>query len=157
VAGVAYLIRHAKAGDRTAWRQPDALRPLSRPGRRQAEAIADQLGGEPIARVLSSPAQRCVETVRPLAVRLGVPLEEADPLSEGAGPSGAHQLARSVVEGSAVALCSHGDVIWELLADLEDAGVPLSPGRPAKKGSTWLLEVRDGAIVRGTYLPPPTT
>jgi broad specificity phosphatase PhoE len=154
VAGIAYLIRHAKAGDRDAWEQPDALRPLSRPGRRQAEAIADQFGDEPIARVLSSPAVRCVETVRPLAVRLGVALEEEELLREGGGPSGAHLLARSAGDGAAVALCSHGDVIWELLRDLEEAGVPLSPGMPAKKGSTWRLEVRDGTIVRGTYLPP---
>ena len=69
---------------------------------------------------------------------------------------GAHLLARSADDDSAVALCSHGDVIWELLRDLEEAGVPLSPGMPAKKGSTWRLEVRNGAIVRGTYLPPPT-
>jgi broad specificity phosphatase PhoE len=154
VAGFAYLIRHAKAGDRDAWEQPDALRPLSRSGERQAEAIAEQFGDEPIARVLSSPAVRCVQTVRPLADRLGLPLEEEQLLREGGGPSGAHLLARSAGDGSAVALCSHGDVIWELLSELEEAGVPLSPGMPAKKGSTWRLEVRDGAIVRGTYLPP---
>ena len=156
MAGIAYLIRHAKAGDRDAWEQPDALRPLSRPGERQAEAIADQFGDEPIARVLSSPAVRCIQTVRPLADRLGVALEEEELLREGGGPSGAHLLARSADDDSAVALCSHGDVIWELLRDLEEAGVPLSRGMPAKKGSTWRLEVRNGAIVRGTYLPPPT-
>ena len=155
MAGFAYLIRHAKAGDRDAWEQPDVLRPLSRSGERQAEAIADLFGDEPIARVHSSPAVRCVQTVHPLAVRLGLLVREEELLQEGGGPSGAYQLARSAADDSAVVLCSHGDVIWELLSELEDARVPLSPGMPAKKGSTWRLEVRDGAIVRGTYLPPP--
>ena len=153
--GVAYLIRHGKAGDRGAWQGPDELRPLTKPGVRQAEAIAEALGGEPIARVISSPAVRCVDTVRPLADRLGVALERDLDLMEGKGPAGAARLVATATAGSAVALSSHGDVIWELLADLEAAGVPLTAGIPAKKGSVWVLEVADGAVVRGTYRPPP--
>jgi broad specificity phosphatase PhoE len=89
VEGVAYLIRHAKAGDRGAWQGPDELRPLTKGGARQADGLAERLGGEPIARVISSPAVRCLDTV------------------------------------------------------------------PAKKGSVWVLDVADGAVVRGTYRPPP--
>ena len=101
MAGFAYLIRHAKAGDRDAWEQPDVLRPLSRSGERQAEAIADLFGDEPIARVHSSPAVRCVQTVHPLAVRLGLLVREEELLQEGGGPSGAYQLARSAADDSA--------------------------------------------------------
>lgn len=153
--GVAYLIRHAKAGDRSAWEQADELRPLTAAGRRQAEGIGEQFASEPIGRVLSSPAVRCVQTIQALADRLGVVVEEDSSLMEGAGPDGASRLVLSATPGSAVALCSHGDVIWELLADLEVAGVPLMRGLPAKKGSIWVLTVADGAVVAGTYVPPP--
>lgn len=153
--GVAYLIRHGKAGDRGAWQGPDELRPLTKAGGRQAEGLAERLMGEPIGRVISSPAVRCVETVRPLADRLGVELELDLALMEGTGPDGASRLAVAATPGSAIALSTHGDVIWELLTDLEAAGVPLTPGIPAKKGSVWVLEVTGGAVVRGTYQPPP--
>jgi broad specificity phosphatase PhoE len=155
VEGVAYLIRHAKAGDRGAWQGPDELRPLTKGGTRQADALAERLGGDSIGRVISSPAVRCVDTVRPLAERLGVKLERDLDLMEGMGPDGAARLAAEAASGSAIVLCTHGDVIWELLTDLEGAGVPLTAGIPAKKGSFWVLEVADGAVVRGTYQPPP--
>ena len=35
-----YLVRHAKAGDRAAWKGDDRLRPLSKEGRRQADSLA---------------------------------------------------------------------------------------------------------------------
>jgi 8-oxo-dGTP diphosphatase len=155
VEGVAYLIRHGKAGDRGAWQGPDELRPLTKAGARQADALSERLAGEAIGRVISSPAVRCVDTVRPLAERLGVELERDLDLMEGMGPGGAARLAAEAVPGSAIVLCTHGDVIWELLTDLEAAGIPLTAGIPAKKGSVWALEVADGAVVRGTYQPPP--
>jgi 8-oxo-dGTP diphosphatase len=155
VDGVAYLIRHGKADDRGAWEGPDELRPLTKAGLRQADALADLLGGESVARVISSPAVRCVDTVRPLADRLGLALEQDPDLMEGSGPGAAARLSITAASDSALALCTHGDVIWELLADLEAVGVPLSAGMPAKKGSVWVLEVAGGAVVRGTYQPPP--
>jgi 8-oxo-dGTP diphosphatase len=155
VEGVAYLIRHGKAGDRGAWRGPDELRPLTKAGARQADGIADRLGREAVGRVISSPAVRCVDTVLPLAERLGVKLERDLDLMEGMGPEGAARLAVEAAPGSAIVLCTHGDVIWELLTDLEVDGVPLSAGIPAKKGSVWALEVEGGAVIRGTYQPPP--
>jgi broad specificity phosphatase PhoE len=155
VEGVAYLIRHAKAGDRSAWEQPDELRPLSPAGKRQAEGIVERFASEAIGRAVSSPAVRCVQTIQPLADRLGIELREDSSLEEGAGPEGASRLILSASDGAAVALCTHGDVIWELLARWEAAGVPLTGGLPAKKGSTWVLQVSDGAVVAGTYVPPP--
>jgi phosphohistidine phosphatase SixA len=42
--GTVHLIRHAKAKNREAWVEPDALRPLAKRGRREAEAVAARLG-----------------------------------------------------------------------------------------------------------------
>ena len=65
------LIRHASAGDRNDWVGDDLLRPLDGRGRSQASRLPELLGDYEIARVLSSPALRCVQTVEPLAALAG--------------------------------------------------------------------------------------
>ena len=83
--GVAYLVRHAKAGDRSDWSGDDRLRPLTKSGQRQAEALADMLDGEPIDRILSSGYLRCLQTVEPLGARRTLSVEPIKDLEEGAG------------------------------------------------------------------------
>ena len=41
-----FVVRHAKAGSRDSWDGDDLLRPLTKAGRRQAEAVADRLVAE---------------------------------------------------------------------------------------------------------------
>ena len=62
-----YLIRHAHAK----WRQ-DENRPLSGAGSRAAAMVADCLASRPIVAVYTGPSKRSVETVEPLASRLGL-------------------------------------------------------------------------------------
>ena len=50
-----YLVRHAKAGDRTAWKGDDRLRPLSKEGRRQADSLARKLARLTTGQIVSSP------------------------------------------------------------------------------------------------------
>src|SRR5258708_5758356 len=78
-----YLVRHGKAGSRHDWKGPDDERPLSKRGRRQAEALVDVLADRGIEQVFSSPSLRCVETVRPLADKLGLGVELRPELAEG--------------------------------------------------------------------------
>jgi phosphoserine phosphatase len=73
-----FLVRHGQ----TAWNKELIFRgrkdlPLSEFGLRQAEAVADGLAGEPIAAVSASPMVRAVQTVTPLAERLGLPVTPA--------------------------------------------------------------------------------
>ena len=77
-----YVVRHGKAGQRDAWDGPDHLRPLSRAGRAQAEGLATWLVHEAVSRILSSPATRCVQTVQPLAGKLGLEVEVVEGLNE---------------------------------------------------------------------------
>ena len=51
-------------------------------------------------------------------------------------------------------LCSHGDVIGDLMHHLDQRGVPLDDDR-IEKGSTWVLQVEEGEVVKARYLPPP--
>lgn len=148
-----YLVRHAKAGSRSAWDGPDELRPLSKAGRRQAKGLAKLLRDEPVARIVSSPYARCVETVAPLAESRGMPVEEADAVAEGTPMNEALRLIEKVADKPSV-LCTHGDVVENLLSHLRDRRVPLEGGLEFRKGSTWVLDVEDGEVVRGRYLPP---
>jgi broad specificity phosphatase PhoE len=147
-----FVVRHAKAGSRRRFEGDDEFRPLSRNGRVQAKALAEQLAHRDIARVLTSPYTRCIETVAPLANQLGVDVEIEDVLAEGADWS--YSLA--IIEQAALptVLCSHGDVIGDLMHHLDRRGVPLDDDR-IEKGSTWVLQVEEGEVVKARYLPPP--
>jgi 8-oxo-dGTP diphosphatase len=130
------LVRHAKAGDRDEWEPPDDLRPLTAKGEAQAEALVTTLAGFDISRVLSSPYLRCSQTVAPLAAAHGLAVEPCDDLAEGFGRAGV-ALVRSLLdgEGSDVVLCTHGDVMEQVLDSL---GVRRDGY--ARKGATWVLD-----------------
>jgi phosphohistidine phosphatase SixA len=149
-----YLVRHAKAGDRTKWTEDDRLRPSSKAGRRQAEALVRSFNGLRVDRILSSPYVRCEQTVRPLALDRGLRIEPAEELAEGAPLEGLMQLVAELDEQTVVA-CAHGDLIPAAIEHLRALGVPADDG-PTKKGSTWVLERERGAVVRARYLPPPS-
>jgi 8-oxo-(d)GTP phosphatase len=147
------LIRHAHAGARKDWDGDDRLRPLSGKGGRQAAALADLAEAYAPQRVLSSPYIRCLQTVEPLAGRLSLPVESMDELAEGSG-AGALALVRAFADEK-VALCTHGDVIPEVLVALADEDRVDLGHRPRQaKGSVWVLEAHAGRFVRASYLPP---
>ena len=147
-----YLVRHAKAGSRERWTRPDDERPLTPPGLRQAEGLVRQLAAAQVRRVASSPYVRCVETVAPLASARGLEVEIADGLAEGAGPDWA---VRVLSQANGAVLCSHADVVGEVVMALADGGARLEGGLRWAKGSTWIFESEAGRIVSGRYLPPP--
>jgi broad specificity phosphatase PhoE len=149
-----YLVRHARAGSRKAWKGDDALRPLSKAGRTQARALAKALADAGITQIVSSPFVRCRETVEPLASRLGLEVTVSDALAEGAPLTDALRLVEKVSDENTV-LCSHGDVIGELLQHYQRAGVELDDDR-LEKASVWVLDVPDGVVRGAHYVPPPS-
>jgi phosphohistidine phosphatase SixA len=71
-----HFLRHADAGDPEAWTRPDAERPLSDKGKRQADRLArflESIAFRPDA-ILTSPKIRAEQTARPVAEHLGVEL-----------------------------------------------------------------------------------
>lgn len=147
------LVRHANAGSRKDWEADDRLRPLSAKGARQARDLVAAL--EPFApqRILSSPYSRCVETVAPLAERLSLRVEPLEELAEGNAPA-ALALVRALADEK-VAICTHGDIIPEILVALADEDrVDLGPRPRQAKGSAWVLEASDGRFSRARYLAP---
>jgi len=151
-AGRVLLIRHGEAGERKLWTGPDRERPLTPPGRAQAEQLAALLDSYPIDRLLSSGYVRCLETLAPLAARRGLPTEPVSWLEEGAKPA---EALTALLTGASVVACSHGDVVGGVLFELADRGVVIGSTPRMQKGSIWVLEVRDSQVASARYLPPP--
>ncbi|MDX1621325.1 MAG: phosphoglycerate mutase family protein [Nitriliruptorales bacterium] len=150
------VIRHAHAGVRERWPYDDGQRPLSEQGRVEAKELPHHLSGYPLDRIISSPLVRCTETVQELARDRGLEVELDDRLIEGTALAEVWELVREM-SGQHVALCTHGDLIQQLVRDLYRRKVDM-PGDPAwAKGSTWVLELDGhGEVARADYLPPPT-
>lgn len=150
-----YLVRHAKAESRGSWWHEDVLRPLSDVGHGEAMGLVERLDGVPIARVISSPALRCRQTVEPLAARLGLTVEIEPRLGEGSSMSDAMALLGSL-GNRPVVLCSHGDLIPGLVEKLAPGALELEGGGGGvPKGSTWVFQGTLGETLRVAYLPPP--
>ena len=150
-----HLIRHAKAKNRLAWEQPDHERPLTKRGRREAEAIAARLRDEPPARLVSSPYLRCVQTLEPSALELELPIETTDLLAEGAGGEDASELLLSLASSGSIACCTHGDVVFAVASLVAAAGVVLDGPRDAPVASMWLFVVEDGRVVSAKFVEQP--
>ncbi len=132
------------------WPADDRERPLSPRGARQAEVLAGELAAAGVERLLSSPAQRCRETLEPAARALGRPVEPIAALAEGHSGAGALALLESLDRPTA--LCSHGDVIGAVLDLLEERGMIAAGRRVAAKASTWELRLDAGVVVAARYL-----
>ncbi len=147
-----YLVRHAHAGSRQAWDQPDHLRPLTDKGWRRADEIASELADSGIERLLSSHYLRCTQSFVPLSAKLTLPVEDHPALAEGATLAQGIELIESLIASdTTAALCSHGDIIPELLAGLARRGATLDPNGACPKGSVWTLEVEGSAVTRAIY------
>jgi 8-oxo-dGTP diphosphatase len=151
-----YLVRHAQALSRSGWQGPDEERPLSSKGERQAKGLIDLIAHPEVRRVLSSPALRCTTTVQPAAEKLGLDVKVAPELAEGAGGKSAVALIRELLakKGDAV-LCTHGDIIPEVLRMIARDDVRFRDDPRWAKGSTWVFEGQGTTITEARYLPPP--
>jgi phosphohistidine phosphatase SixA len=148
-----YLVRHAKAGQRGRWDGPDHLRPLTKAGRAQAEALAAWLANYPVPQILSSPFVRCVQTVEALAAKLDLTIETVEFLSEAVPFEPALERLPSLPDHAV--LCTHGDLLPDLIEALVRRGTVIDGAMDWRKGTTWVLTREDGVVVRAHAVPPP--
>lgn len=151
------LVRHGRAGSRSAWSGDDDLRPLDAAGAAQAERLRGVLVHWAPNRVSSADRTRCVQTVAPLAADLDVPVGIDAVLSEeavSADPDAGVRRVRAVAaEGGVSAVCSQGGAIPRLLGRIAaEDGVRLSK-LAARKGSVWALEFTGTRLLAGDYYP----
>lgn len=149
------LVRHAEAGHRRTWTGDDRTRPLSVEGRQQALAIRERYADGGLDRILSSPYVRCVQTVEPLSAATGIEIEEHPALGEGADPKTTAALLKELT-GSRSVICTHGDVITEVMGYLARRGLELDQPFNAQKGSAWKLSGPNGRLTKAKYQAPPT-
>jgi 8-oxo-dGTP diphosphatase len=153
------VARHASAGRKADWPGDDSARPLDPAGQADAGVLAGLLACfAPAARVISSPALRCTETVRPYAEEFGGTVEaQASLVPFGRSPDFPsrteqadalrHLLSGLVAQRRPAVLCLHRENLPEVLAQVcaalaAPAAVPADPALP--KGGFWVAHVVKG-------------
>ena len=147
------LIRHAHAGDKQRWDGPDNLRPLSADGHAEAAGLVVRLEDYPISHILSSPTLRCHQTVHPLARDRWLRIHHEETLGVDADPAGVLALLEDPQLSDAV-VCTHGEVIGQVLTRLVADGLAVDQPLTWPKGSTWLLQGANGRPAHARYFPP---
>jgi 8-oxo-dGTP pyrophosphatase MutT (NUDIX family) len=156
------LVRHASAGRKSDWRKNDVLRPLDARGEQQASMLARLIGCFGRGRVISSPAERCLATVRPFAAfagedieidpALGVPDANLTKAARAAEADGMAKAAADAAQSAAtdyrpVVICAHRENIPRMLSAVCDLlGAPVPAGRSLRKGEFWVLHRAAGRL-----------
>jgi 8-oxo-dGTP diphosphatase len=150
---VRLFVRHADAGSKQGWIGPDADRPLSAVGWRQAKGLVGLLGTFPAARLLTSPALRCRQTVAPLVAAYGLDAEGVVELGTDSNIDRLLGLLEAPETRGAV-LCTHGEVFRSLMDRLGGRGTVDPPGhRQWDKGATCILKGDPRSRLSVTFLP----
>jgi 8-oxo-(d)GTP phosphatase len=148
------LARHARAVHKSDWTRQDADRPLDDGGQADAEALARLLVAfAPAARVISSPAVRCMQTIRPYTQLSGAQGQAENSLDI----SGTDRaVSAALVEGAVAAgepavFCAHRENLPLLLAAalgaLGASGVPEGFDDPLPTAAFWVLHTAGRRLV----------
>jgi len=165
------LLRHATAGQKAADGPDDLTRPLDADGAADAGLLARLLSCYERCRVVSSPAERCLATIRPYAALAGVPVavEPAFASPEQATAKGvlaatraapaaplprrwdldvASRCAELAASGVPTLMCAHRENLPVMLAAACRAlGAGPPAGRPLPKGGFWVLQSAAGQLL----------
>ena len=148
-----FLVRHAKAGKRSQWDDDDSMRPLVAEGVRQSEVIAEAIAPLQPTALFSSPYVRCMQTLEPLSNATGLEVAPHELLAEGVDFIRTVEWIHTLADGAV--MCSHGDVIPEVIDALERRGMEVNGFRESRKGSVWVLDHLAGKFTSGHAWPPP--
>ena len=140
-----YLVRHADAGDPSQWIGPDAERPLSGKGVKQAARLAATLlaAETRFDAIRHSPARRCVETATVLSAVLEVEATVDDRLANGPTLSDLDRMFdRKGVKR--LALVGHEPSLSKIVAELTGTS-----GIAVEKGALIRIDLPNG-VAAGT-------
>ena len=147
------LLRHADAGDPEAWDRPDAERPLSDKGRKQARRLGDHLAsiGFRADAIITSPKIRAAETAQLVAERIEGTVAEDERLADSFDLEIIEAILHDAGDPDEAMLVGHDPDFSELLSVLcAAAGVTMRKGafarievdRPLRPGGgtlRWLI------------------
>ena len=144
------VLRHASAGQR--WANKDNERPLDSRGLACARDLARLLACFTPSRLVSASPRRCVQTLRPLAQQLSLPVEVDRSFDESADPDAAAKRLRDLVSTTpgSVVVCSQGKLVPPALSVLTN--------RPpeslhTRKGTGWAVSFSDSEVVAMDPVP----
>jgi phosphohistidine phosphatase len=150
-----HFLRHADAGDPEAWTRPDAERPLSGKGEKQADRLGRFLAGvgfEPDL-FLTSPKVRAAQTAERVAESIGAKVKVDDRLAVGVDLAAVEAVLREAGNPARPVLVGHDPDFSDLVGELTGA-----PGFEMKKGAIARIDVdlplRPGSG-RMAWLVPP--
>jgi 8-oxo-dGTP diphosphatase len=152
VTAVVGLVRHAKAGKRSQWAGDDNQRPLEPSGFVDADRLCRLLELFRPTTAVSAEPLRCHQTVRPL----GLPIAIDPAFNKEADPQAAAAAVRALAEAGGVpVVCSQGELIPGVLAQLTERGIPQFS---TPKGAGWMLAFAGPRLIAYDYLrPEPST
>ena len=150
-----YLLRHAHAGDPAAFDGPDAARPLSEKGERQADRLGRYLSSVGFApdAIITSPKVRAARTAELVALHLAVPVGVDDRLGGILSLDSLEGLLHDAGDPAKTVLVGHDPDFSELVAVLVGAlRIPMRKGALARIDADLPLRPA-GGILR--WLVPP--
>jgi phosphohistidine phosphatase SixA len=151
------LVRHGHADAKRQWVGDDSGRPLNGQGLAEARALVRVLAPFAAVRIVSSPFQRCLQSMTPLADALGTSVQSSPSLLPDAGVAAANLALNVSFNGAgSVVLCTHGEIIHDMQARLGVEGISnFNVDSPREKASVWVLERIDRRFVSASYIAPP--
>jgi 8-oxo-dGTP diphosphatase len=153
------LLRHAKAVKREDWDGDDGDRPLAQLGQLQAKRMLSLYLPYNISEIHSSDAQRCIETIDPMARSLEMnPIYSAD-LSEysfAKDKEAPLDYAQDLMDkGKSAIVCSHNPILPKLLKKLIGKKNFKQLDQKLEPGEAWVLHHRDGEIIAIDWVEAP--
>ncbi|HZP52460.1 NUDIX domain-containing protein [Actinocrinis sp.] len=155
------LLRHGTAEKRGPEYPDDQIRPLAAVGHWQSEILSSVLPCFGALQVITSPAVRCVDTVRPFARKQQTIINTEATLSEEAHAAD-HEAAASwlralITKGEPALVCSHREVLDSMLASVLDEAAEEQAAPRSMNGRAWSKRQVDrllGADRSGGRLKP---
>jgi 8-oxo-dGTP diphosphatase len=94
-----------------------------------------------------------MQTLEPLSNATGLQVVPHELLAEGVDFIRTIEWIHTLADGAV--MCSHGDVIPEVIDALERRGMEVNGFRESRKGSVWVLDHLAGKFTSGHAWPPP--
>ena len=142
------LQRHGKAEGRGSQYPDDLARPLAPAGMQQSIALAELLAVYGAPDLVSSPAVRCMNTVKPYSELWGITMELDSALTEISyvhAPRAVVSWLRDLADRrTGTVVCTHGPLLNELIASVLYAPGFADPDRePTLNGHPWTPHTAD--------------
>lgn len=139
------VVRHSRAVKRSAWKGgkgSEETRPLTPVGGKMAKEMIPLLSSYGITRIVTSPWERCVATMRPYANAMKINMETFDELTESAHEKKPRPVYRLIdkllrVNEAPVALCAHRPTLPTIVEAFRDRA-PHSIIKQVPRTDPWL-------------------